>query len=74
MTIEDIIEKMTEAACELYSYGEFGTSKRLFQLIDEACENNEVPIPDEAVHLNIDLDEHFGYDVLSEIRISKLPK
>jgi len=69
MIIEDTIFKMTEAACELFSLGEFGTSKRLFQLIDDACENNEMPIPDEAVSLNVELDEHFGCDVLQERRL-----
>jgi hypothetical protein len=66
MTIEETIFKMTESANELFSYGEFGSSKRLFLLIDKICENNEVPMPDEAVSLNIALDEHFGRDILKD--------
>lgn len=65
---------MIEAANELYSYGEFGTSKRLVQLIDDACENNEIPMPDKVVELCVALDEHFGYEVLSEIYLSRLPR
>lgn len=64
--IEETIDKMTESANELFNYDEFGSSKRLFKLIDWICETNEVPIPDEAISLNIALDEHFGCNVLKE--------
>jgi len=64
MVIEETVFKMTESANELFSYGEFGSSKDLLQLIDLVCENNEVPFPDEAVALNIALDDKLGYAVL----------
>ena len=67
--IEETIRKMTNAANELFSYGLKNSSRKLFLLIDDICEKAEVPISNEAVSLNIALDEHFGYDVLSERRL-----
>ncbi len=66
MTIEETIFKMTESANELFSYGYEGSAKRLFCIIDDLCEISEVPMPDEAVSLNIALDEHFGRDILKD--------
>ena len=63
--VSETIFKLVESANELYSYGEFGSAKRVFLLIDQICENNEISMPDEGVSLNIELDSHFGYDILS---------
>ena len=63
--VSETVFKLVESANELFSYGEFGSAKRVFLLIDEICDNNEILMPDEGVSLNIELDSHFGYDILS---------
>lgn len=64
MEIEKTTFKMTEAACELYSYGQYKEAIKLLQSIDRLCDQNNLDMPDEAVSLNIDLDEKFNTDVL----------
>ena len=64
MAIEETIFKMTESANELYSYGENKEAIRLLQSIDRLCDANSVDMPDEAVSLNVHLDEKFDTDVL----------
>jgi len=64
MEIEETIFKMTESANELYSYGEYAEAILVLQSIDRLCDSNPVDMPDEAVSLNIELDEKFNTDVL----------
>ena len=63
MTIEETIFKMMESANELYALHHYTDSAILFRLIDRLCDKNGVEMPDEAVSLNVALDETLGTDV-----------
>lgn len=60
MKIEETIFGMTEAANELYSYGEYAEAILLLQSIDRLCDSNSVDMPDEGTELNVELDEKFN--------------
>lgn len=64
MSKEETIFKMTESANELFSYGNYDEAVLLLQMIDRLCNHYTLDMPDEAVSLNVDLDEKFGCDVL----------
>lgn len=61
---EQTIFKMSECANELHSYGDYGETVLLLQIIDRLCDHYTLDMPDEAVSLNADLDEKFQTDVL----------
>jgi hypothetical protein len=62
MTIEETIFNLTDSANELYSYGEYAETIKLFQIIDSLCDSNNIDMPDEAIRLNIELDSRFIID------------
>lgn len=64
MTQEETVFKMTECANELHSYGDYDEAVLLLQSIDRLCDHYTLDMPDEAVSLNVDLDEKFQTDVL----------
>jgi len=64
MTREETIFKMTECANELHSHGDYDETVLLLQSIDRLCDHYTLDMPDEAVSLNVDLDEKFQTDVL----------
>lgn len=64
MTREETIFKMTECANELQSHGDYDEAVLLLQMIDRLCDHYTLDMPDEAVSLNVDLDEKFQTDVL----------
>lgn len=64
MTQEETTFKMTECANELYSYGDYNEVILLLQSIDRLCDHYTLDMPDEAVSLNVELDEKFQTDVL----------
>lgn len=69
MTKEETIFKMTECANELHSYGDYDEAVWLLQMIDRLCDHYTLDMPDEAVLLNVDLDEKLQMDVLQMKRI-----
>ena len=56
---------MTEVANELHSYGEYGEAISLLLSIDRLCDSNSIDMPDEAVGLNVELDEKFNVNLLA---------
>ncbi len=64
MNIEEITFRMTESANELNNVGEYTEAIAILQSIDRLCDKNALDMPDEAIELNIFLDEKMGTDVL----------
>jgi len=74
MQIEETIFKMTEAANELYSYGEYGEAISLLLSIDRLCDSNSIDMPDEGVDLNVELDKKFKLNLFAHtLNFSGIP-
>jgi len=65
--IEEITFKLTEAANELYSQGEYGEAITVLLSIDRLCDSSGLDMPDEAVALNIEINEKFDTNLFAEI-------
>jgi hypothetical protein len=67
MTIEEITFKMTEAATELWDDGEYAEAIMMLFSIFRICDSNNLDIPDEAVDLNVTIDEFINDDVFAQL-------
>ena len=63
---EKILSILMTALNSLYELGQPADKVmvRMLQLIDEFCDTTGLDMPDDAVCVNVELDERFGYNVL----------